>query len=177
MCLIELSNECNDVPAPVTGVRVRISPTISVQGIDPPPPQRPKKTKNPEMSDLVQIPTDANQVTDADEEVWRSRGMFAFHESNEHSQVFLLYTRLAAKPQTRAIVGLGYVDSRSPFLNVKIELDLPADQPAPHNYRRKRSKGTRSQKRNMVIEVELAQDPTSLRSRKGDTGSVLWRVR
>jgi hypothetical protein len=29
----------------------------------------------------------------------------------------------------------------------------------------------------MVIEVELAQDPTSLRSRKGDTGSVLWRVR
>jgi protein N-lysine methyltransferase METTL21D len=29
----------------------------------------------------------------------------------------------------------------------------------------------------IVVEVELAQDPTALRSRKGDTGSVLWRLR
>jgi len=75
--------------------------------------------------------------------------------------------------------GLGYVDSRSPVLNVKIELDLPADQrpSRSRNNRRKSCQGTKSRKRDMAIEVELAQDPTSLRSRKGDTGSVLWRVR
>lgn len=73
--------------------------------------------------------------------------------------------------------GLGYVDSRSPVLNIKIELDLPTNQPVSPNRRKKDLKGAKSQKRNMVIEVELAQDPTSLRSRKGDTGSVLWRVR
>lgn len=75
--------------------------------------------------------------------------------------------------------GLGYVDSRSPVLNVKIELDLPADKPPSHNRnnRRRGSEGTKARKRDMTIEIELAQDPTSLRSRKGDTGSVLWRVR
>ena len=74
--------------------------------------------------------------------------------------------------------GLGYVDSRSPVLSVKIELDLPgADRPPSRKNRRKSSEITKSRKRDMAIEVELAQDPTSLRSRKGDTGSVLWRVR
>ena len=73
--------------------------------------------------------------------------------------------------------GLGYVDSRSPVLSVKIELDLPADRPPSRKNRRKSSEIIKSRKRDMAIEVELAQDPTSLRSRKGDTGSVLWRVR
>ena len=75
--------------------------------------------------------------------------------------------------------GLGYVDSRSPVLNVKIELDLPVDQLPSRNRsnRRKSAEGTKARKRDMTIEVDLAQDPTSLRSRKGDTGSVLWRVR
>ena len=73
--------------------------------------------------------------------------------------------------------SLGYVDSRSPVLNVAVELDLPTDRPASHDSHKKRSKGAKSRNQNMVIEVELAQDPTSLRSRKGDTGSVLWRVR
>ena len=91
--------------------------------------------------------------------------------------MFLLYTRLAGKPQTEAMGGLGYVDSRSPVLNVKIELDLPADQPPSRNNRRKSSAAAKPRKRDMVVEVELAQDPTSLRSRKGDTGSVLWRIR
>jgi len=129
------------------------------------------------MSDLAQIPPGANQVTDADEEVW-PLWMYRFQESNDHSQVFLLYTRLAATPPTQVMGGLGCVDSRSPVLNVKVELDLSIDQPArsPSN-RKNSSKGTKSRKQNMAVEVELAQDPTSLRSRKGDTGSVLWRVR
>lgn len=73
--------------------------------------------------------------------------------------------------------GLGYVDSRSPVLNVNIELDFSIDQPTSRGNRKKGSKGPKPQKRNETIEVDLAQNPTSLRSRKGDTGSVLWRVR
>ena len=74
--------------------------------------------------------------------------------------------------------GLGYVDSRSPVLSVKIELDLSTDQPTSRVNRKRGPKVTKSRRRqSMMIEVELAQDPTSLRSRKGDTGSVLWRVR
>ena len=73
--------------------------------------------------------------------------------------------------------GLGYVDSRSPVLNVKVELDSPTDQTTSRGNRRKGSKVTKSRRQNMMIEVELVQDPTSLRSRKGDTGSVLWRIR
>lgn len=73
--------------------------------------------------------------------------------------------------------GLGYVDSRSPVLNVKVELDLTTDQPTSRVNRKRRPKVTKSRKQSMIIEVELVQDPTSLRSRKGDTGSVLWRVR
>ena len=37
------------------------------------------------MSDLVQIPIDANQITDPDEEVWHSHGISAFRESNDRS--------------------------------------------------------------------------------------------
>ena len=73
--------------------------------------------------------------------------------------------------------GLGYVDSRSPVLNVKIELDLSTDQSTSQGNLKKKRGGTKSRKQNVVVEAELAQDPTSLRSRKGDTGSVLWRVR
>ena len=89
----------------------------------------------------------------------------------------MLYTRLAATPPTEAIQGLGYVDSRSPVLNVHIELDLPTDRPTSHGDRKKGSKRPKPQKQSLAIEVELAQNPTWLRSRKGDTGSVLWRVR
>lgn len=69
------------------------------------------------------------------------------------------------------------MDSRSPVLNVKFELDLPTDQPTSHGNHKKSLKATKLRRQSMLIEVELAQDPTSLRSRKGDTGSVLWRVR
>lgn len=70
------------------------------------------------------------------------------------------------------------MDSRSPVLNVEVELDSSTDKTTSHRgNRRKGLKVTKSRRQSMVIEVELAQDPTSLRSRKGDTGSVLWRIR
>jgi hypothetical protein len=44
-----------------------------------------------------------------------------------------------------------------------------------------RSKGARKRtvrrEQDKVIEIELVQDKTALRSRKGDTGSVLWMAR
>lgn len=90
----------------------------------------------------------------------------------------MLYTRLAATTPTEAMGGLGFVDSRSPVLDVKIELDVSTFQPTSRSNRKKGSgRGVKSQKQDITIEVELAQNPTSLRSRKGDTGSVLWRAR
>ena len=129
------------------------------------------------MYDFVQIPTGANQVTDADEEVLPSLECPNSTMLTERSQVFLLYTRLAATPQSETMGGLGYVDSRSPVLNVNFELDLSTDPSASHSNHRKSSRVTKSRKQDMTIEVQLAQDPSSLRSRKGDTGSVLWRAR
>jgi len=49
------------------------------------------------MSDLVQIPTDTNRVTNPDEEVRRSHNVPAFCKSYERSLVFLPYIRLVAK--------------------------------------------------------------------------------
>ena len=105
--------------------------------------------------------------------------MFAFHEANERSQFFLPYTRSAAKSRTEKVRGLGYVvDSRSPVRNMKVELDLPADQPPSRNRtnRRKGCAGSKARKRDITVEVELAQDLASLRSRKGGTGGMLWRA-
>jgi len=99
-------------------------------------------------------------------------------------EVFLLYTRLAGKKTadgSEPFGGLGFVDARKPTINVRFELkDSESEvsrQPTPskkQSRRRKRSKSTESE--SVVFEVELSQDTTALRSRKGDTGSVLWRL-
>jgi hypothetical protein len=65
-------------------------------------------------------------------------------------QVFLLYTALAGAAGLQGSHGLGSVDSRNDYLSVDVDDKLT---------------------------IELAQDTSSLRSRKGDTGSVLWRAR
>jgi protein N-lysine methyltransferase METTL21D len=87
-------------------------------------------------------------------------------------QVFLLYTNLqSAYTEHR---GLGYVDSRKDTLSVYFELKPPILQSDSFSKRGKTRKNVIAEK---VLEVELAQDKTALRSRKGDTGSVLWRAR
>ncbi|KZP30558.1 hypothetical protein FIBSPDRAFT_945911 [Athelia psychrophila] len=103
-------------------------------------------------------------VTDADEEV------------------FLLYTALLVSPSedahTAGFHGLGHVDSRSDVLSVKLELTTPVLESDPgvakSKGRSKRKAKTNGGKR--TVEVELAQDKTALRTRKGDTGSVLWQA-
>ncbi|TFY61184.1 hypothetical protein EVG20_g7145, partial [Dentipellis fragilis] len=113
-------------------------------------------------------------------------------------QVFLLYTQLAAlKPEDgvtgHPFRGLGFLDSRQDSLTVRLhvkpapvqvlETDLQ-DTNKPSTKLSGRSKGRSTKAKGKakhndetrVIEIELAQDATALRSRSGDTGSVLWKA-
>ncbi|KAG2346761.1 hypothetical protein BDR05DRAFT_1057353 [Suillus weaverae] len=122
-------------------------------------------------SNLLKLPDVTEPVTDADEEI------------------FLVYTALNQKPLDLAgpdgFHGLGHVDSRKDTLSIRFELTAPSP-PTPSSGTTEfksasRSKGksarrTRGEETPHVIEIELAQDKTALRSRKGDTGSVLWRA-
>lgn len=79
-------------------------------------PQRPDRyEKVPDTGDLSQIPMEANQVTDLDEEVVRRLYILRI----KRLLVGLLIVHSLAKPQTEARRGLGYVDSCSPVLDVK----------------------------------------------------------
>ncbi|KAH9025230.1 putative methyltransferase-domain-containing protein [Lactarius pseudohatsudake] len=109
-------------------------------------------------------------------------------------QNFLLYTRLAAlKPADSSDIGhfhgLGSENSNQDALLVRIELKPPTTcEPQRNteigNQRRKRRKGGSVQKAKnerggrdpIVLEYVLLQDKTALRSRSGDTGSVLWKT-
>jgi hypothetical protein len=123
----------------------------------------------------ITLPQSATLVSDADDEI------------------FLLYTRLAAlKPADSSDMGhfhgLGSEDSNQDALLVCIELKPPATcEPPPEtgNQRRRRRRGSgipkskeeRSGRDPIVFEYVLLQDKTALRSRSGDTGSVLWKAR
>jgi hypothetical protein len=135
----------------------------------------------------ISLPADATFVSDADEEI------------------FLLYTRLAAlKPPDSSDAGhfhgLGYENSKEDALVVHIELKpslTAAYEPAPKSEKFVGDTGRRSRGRKregpsggsdiavrhrkelepVVLEYRLSQDITALRSRSGDTGSVLWKTR
>lgn len=111
-------------------------------------------------------------------------------------KVFLLYTRLASihpvdGESKEPFRGLGYLDGKSDTLTVRLELRPPTIEPPtlitsnPPVKKSGRNKGRSAHGKGKkdkvnetkVIEVELAQDRTALRSRSGDTGSVLWRAR
>ncbi|KAI0060752.1 hypothetical protein BV25DRAFT_1839546 [Artomyces pyxidatus] len=121
----------------------------------------------------VRLPELAVRVTDADEEV------------------FLLYTRLGSlKPVDSEdhghFRGLGYVDSKEDRLTVRVELapaqahsgspDAVAPRTKPGGRSRKLYKRKAREDEPVVHEFEVLQDKTALRSRTGDTGSVLWRA-
>ncbi|KAG1786037.1 putative methyltransferase-domain-containing protein [Suillus plorans] len=120
---------------------------------------------------LLKLPDNIEPVTDADEEI------------------FLVYTALNQKPLDQTgpdgFHGLGHVDSRQDTLSIRFELNAPsqptssgaAESKSASRSRKGRSaRKTRGEETSHVIEIELAQDKTALRSRKGDTGSVLWRA-
>ncbi|KAH8990700.1 putative methyltransferase-domain-containing protein [Lactarius hatsudake] len=114
--------------------------------------------------------------------------------SDPDDEIFLLYTRLAAlKPADSSDIGhfhgLGSENSKQDALLVRIELKPPTTcEPQRNtdtgNQRRKRRRGGGVQKAKderrgrdpIVLEYVLLQDKTALRSRSGDTGSVLWKT-
>ncbi|KAI0093382.1 putative methyltransferase-domain-containing protein [Irpex rosettiformis] len=110
------------------------------------------------------LPPGSDLVTDADEEV------------------FLLYTSLAAKNTQSTgdgFRGLGYLDNHKDVLTLEFTVPLPQKKSEARNTSRKRKAyKSRGDVENLqkTLEVQLAQDKTALRSRKGDTGSVLWRA-
>lgn len=67
---------------------------------------------------------------------------------------------MQATPNSR---GLGYVDSHRDVLDIKFEIIKDKKPKCPIVVK--------------TVEIELFQDKTALRSRKGDTGSVLWKAR
>ncbi|KAK7060830.1 Ribosomal protein lysine methyltransferase [Paramarasmius palmivorus] len=102
------------------------------------------------------LPPESERVFDADEEV------------------FLLYTELQSQSQdiSKGFRGLGHIDSHKDVLTVKFDLEPPS---LPHD--QVQQKGKKGKKSGPVeVEIQIAQDKTALRSRKGDTGSVLWHA-
>ncbi|KAI0818479.1 putative methyltransferase-domain-containing protein [Trametes gibbosa] len=126
----------------------------------------------PAQRGVVRLPASSTRVTDADEEV------------------FLLYTALAARSAadgSTAFRGLGHIDSHEDTLTVTLNLGAPEDtkrgteaaRSSKRSARGRQDKITRSKKTaatEQTLEVEIVQDKTALRSRKGDTGSVLWHA-
>ncbi|KAH7885801.1 putative methyltransferase-domain-containing protein, partial [Phlebopus sp. FC_14] len=116
-------------------------------------------------SSLLNLPSSSTLVADADEEI------------------FLLYTSLnQAGISPDGYRGLGHVDSRKDSLTIQFELTplpLTLSQPPGSTVRSKKGK-QHSRRSNLdsrkLIEIEVAQDKTALWSRKGDTGSVVWRA-
>ncbi|VDC03572.1 unnamed protein product [Peniophora sp. CBMAI 1063] len=115
---------------------------------------------------ILRLPPYASEITDADEEI------------------FLLYTRLAAVKSTddndaTHFHGLGFVDSAHDRLPVRLEIK-PRAPAEPDTVSSGISRGARKKRKamisHMVCEWELWQDKTALRSRAGDTGSVLWQA-
>lgn len=116
----------------------------------------------PKACGPVRLPATATRVVDADEEV------------------FLLYTSLAARGPCNGLTGfrgLGHIDSHHDTLTIEFTLDEPHDStaqgPTQSSTRQKSKKLARQEQ---TLTVELFQDKTALRSRKGDTGSVLWHA-
>ncbi|KAI0373587.1 hypothetical protein BV20DRAFT_1119130 [Pilatotrama ljubarskyi] len=125
----------------------------------------------PATRGVVRLPAGSTRVTDADEEV------------------FLLYTGLAARnaaDSSAGFRGLGHINSREDSLMITFELGVPEttdecrEMPiAAAHKKRTAAKGKARGKKVLpehTLEVEIVQDKTALRSRKGDTGSVLWHA-
>lgn len=106
------------------------------------------------------------------------------------SQIFLLYT--AASETRRRTLGLGSVDSKKDEMTITIDVvarPIASDTSSrmtetPRSHSSRPSKKSTSQgkkhldtRKDETIEVTLFQDVTGLRTRAGDTGSVVWRAR
>ncbi|KAJ7180627.1 putative methyltransferase-domain-containing protein [Mycena filopes] len=99
---------------------------------------------------LVRLPPGSERVMDADEEV------------------FILYSKNTSS--SNELRGLGYLDSHKDTLTLSFELKPPSWSDS------RTGKQKRKAVQDKTVEIELAQDKTALRTRTGDTGSVVWRA-
>ncbi|KAG7444431.1 uncharacterized protein BT62DRAFT_899902 [Guyanagaster necrorhizus] len=115
---------------------------------------------------VVRLSEDSQEVVDADEEV------------------FLIYSDLQSgiSPNSNGFRGLGQQDSHHDVLTVQLDLCPPTGAPPVSSSRARSSRhsskrGTKvSRPVGKTIEISIAQDTTALRSRRGDTGSVVWKA-
>lgn len=101
----------------------------------------------------------------------------------------MLYSDLQASKNSNSdgFRGLGYLDSHKDTVTIIFELKAPASSRDPSHKTTSLARDVRKYKKShrskimedqgKTVEIILAQDKTALRSRKGDTGSVLWRAR
>ncbi|PFH51026.1 hypothetical protein AMATHDRAFT_3417 [Amanita thiersii Skay4041] len=119
-------------------------------------------SRSPETLGALRLPTDSERVTDEDEEV------------------FLIYSNLlstsSSAGETTGFRGLGHVDSQKDLLDINFEITLPALSLRETGKSASRRARGGHKGRTKVISIMLAQDKTALRTRKGDTGSVLWKA-
>ncbi|QRW17111.1 protein-lysine methyltransferase C42C1,13 [Rhizoctonia solani] len=112
---------------------------------------------------LVTLPQGSTQVLDVDEEV------------------FILYSRHVENRDEDGIQGLGSVDSLADSLTLNFVLSSPSpaiteESKAKGRGRHRKAQSSKPGPAEKVVEIEVFQDVTGLRSRKGDTGSVVWRA-
>lgn len=138
----------------------------------------------------VSLPANATFVSDADEEIFLLYTRLATLKPPDGSDAGHFH-------------GLGSENSKEDALLVRIELEPSSSTAAPSprepekvnrsadrrsskaRKRTRKDSGSRSnftagnegEPRPLVFEYELFQDKTALRSRSGDTGSVLWKAR
>lgn len=141
----------------------------------------------------ISLPTDATFVSDADEEIFLLYTRLAALKPPDSNDIDHFH-------------GLGSENSKEDSLLVRIELNPPPppltvttsdasnsekldNQNPGRRNRRKKKKRESLQNRSgvsigrgkelepVVLEYRLFQDITALRSRSGDTGSVLWKTR
>ncbi|WVN88817.1 uncharacterized protein L203_104031 [Cryptococcus depauperatus CBS 7841] len=116
------------------------------------------------------FPPDSVVVEDADEEIME------------------LYMNLASISEGegvgQSLIGLGFLDSTQSVLKLSLELAPPLDvitrnasqnQVVKSKGRKQRVKKLQDESRVLGIDVQIHQDLTALKGRKGETGSVLWR--
>ncbi|EUC59702.1 methyltransferase, putative [Rhizoctonia solani AG-3 Rhs1AP] len=115
--------------------------------------------------DLITLPRGSCPVLDADEEV------------------FILYSRHFENKDEDGIQGLGSVNSLAGNLSLSFTLKPPLPEPSHSETfkpkgraRHKKASNSKSEQIEKTIEIEVFQDVTGLRSRKGDTGNVVWRA-
>ena len=104
-----------------------------------------------------------------------------------------MYTSLAARKAAdgaSTFRGLGHIDSHEDVLTISLRIGKPRGNelgkeiglsPASKKHKSRGAPKRKAQPTTYddveTLEVEIFQDKTALRSRKGDTGSVVWHAR